>query len=45
MHEISIIGCGEIGSRHLQAILQLPFPTTVNVVEPSDVAQNKAISR
>jgi hypothetical protein len=45
MNEISIIGCGEIGSRHLQAILKLSSPITVNVVEPSDVAQKKAISR
>jgi len=45
MYNISIIGCGEIGSRHLQAVLKLPFPLNVNVVEPSEIAQKKAISR
>ena len=45
MYDISIIGCGEIGSRHLQAVLKLPFPINVNVVEPNEIAQKKAISR
>lgn len=42
---IAIIGCGNIGSRHLQALTQLPFPIEVNVVEPSKQAQQIALQR
>ena len=42
---IAIIGCGNIGSRHLQALTQLPFPIEVSVVEPSKQAQEIALQR
>ena len=42
---IAIIGCGNIGSRHLQALTQLPLPIEVDVVEPSKQAQQIALQR
>lgn len=42
---ITIIGCGNIGSRHLQAIAKLPVPVCVDVVEPSESARQAANSR
>jgi hypothetical protein len=43
--KIAIVGCGNIGSRHLQAVAKLPFPCTVHIVEPSKAAQRLAKSR
>ena len=31
---ICLVGCGNIGSRHLQAIAKLPFEVEVDIVEP-----------
>lgn len=42
---IAIIGCGNIGSRHLQGLMKLPFDITIDVVEPSLEAQSQAKSR
>lgn len=36
MKNICIIGAGNIGSRHLQAIKNVKFPLTIEVVDPSD---------
>jgi len=43
--EIVLVGAGNIGSRHLQAITQLPFDVSVNVVEPNRDAQKIANAR
>lgn len=32
---ICLIGCGNVGSRHLQAIAKLPFEIEVDIVEPN----------
>ena len=42
---IILVGCGNIGSRHLQAIAKLPYGIKVDIVEPNDDAQNLAKSR
>ncbi len=42
---IALIGCGNIGSRHLQALVKLPFLTEINVVEPSKNAQHIGLER
>lgn len=34
MKKICLIGCGNIGSRHLQAIAKLPFSIDVDIIEP-----------
>lgn len=39
MKKICIIGCGNVGSRHLQAIAKLPYPIDVKIVEPDLSAQ------
>jgi len=43
--KITIIGCGEIGSRHLQSLAKLPFNISVDIVEPREEAQKIAKSR
>ena len=34
MARVLIVGCGELGSRHLQAVAALPEVTTIDVVDP-----------
>lgn len=47
MHDktIAIVGCGNVGSRHLQAVAKLPFHVNVDIVEPSESAQQVAKAR
>jgi hypothetical protein len=40
-----VIGCGNIGSRHIQALAKLPFDTKVEVVDPDHDSQKTAQSR
>lgn len=35
MFSLAIIGAGQLGSRHLQALARLPLPCQINVVDPS----------
>lgn len=39
---IIIVGCGNIGSRHIQALANLPFETNITVVDPSIESQKIA---
>lgn len=34
-----LVGCGNVGSRHLQALAKLPFEIHVDIVEPNDDAK------
>ena len=43
--KILLVGCGNIGSRHLQALAKLPFDVDIEIVEPSKTAQNLAKQR
>jgi len=45
MHKIAIIGCGQLGSRHLQGLLKIDFPISIDVVDLSDESLNLAKSR
>lgn len=45
MKTITIVGCGNIGSRHLQAITKLPLSISVDIVEPNQAAQKLARAR
>jgi len=40
MKKVILIGCGNIGSRHLQAIAKLKYNISVEIVEPSKSAQS-----
>lgn len=42
---IILVGCGNIGSRHLQALVRLPFTVAIHVVEKSNKSKHLAISR
>ena len=43
--KIILIGCGNIGSRHLQALARIPFDIEVDICEPNKEAQKLAQSR
>ena len=43
--KIVIIGAGQLGSRHLQAITKLELETTIDVVDPNEAALNLAYER
>ena len=45
MLRIAIAGCGEIGSRHLQALAQLEESTSILLIDPSSDAIATAKSR
>jgi len=32
---IILVGCGNMGSRHLQALVKLPFPIDIHIIEKS----------
>ena len=42
---IVIVGCGNVGSRHLQAVVKLPYELRIDVVEMSKKSQEIAESR
>jgi len=39
---IILVGCGNIGSRHLQALVKLPFPIDIHVIEKSEKSKKLA---
>lgn len=45
MKKIAIIGAGQLGSRHLQALALLQFPAAISVVDPSSDSLNVAKER
>jgi pyrroline-5-carboxylate reductase len=45
MKKIILVGCGNIGSRHLQAIVKLKNAISVEIVEPSVKEQRLEKSR
>jgi predicted dehydrogenase len=42
---IFLVGCGNIGSRHLQALVKLPFKVDIHIVEKSNESKILAINR
>lgn len=45
MHSVSIIGAGNIGSRHLQALAQSKLPLNICVVDPDKAALDLSLTR
>lgn len=45
MYKILLIGCGELGSRFLQSLLDLKTISKIDIVEPNDNARNVALKR
>ena len=43
--KIVLLGCGNVGSRHLQALANLPFDIEVCIVEPNKKAQELGKTR
>lgn len=39
------MGCGNIGSRHLQALVKLPYPLDITIIDPNENSQTLAKSR
>ena len=44
-HKVILVGCGNVGSRHLQALAKIKSDLEVNIVEPNEKAQSLAKSR
>lgn len=42
MKHVALIGCGNIGSRHLQGLLKINQPIQIDIIEPNEVAKRKA---
>ena len=45
MYKILLVGCGELGSRFLQSLLNLKNISKIDIVEPNENAKNIAINR
>ena len=45
MTRICLVGCGNVGSRHLQAIIKIPQRLQIDIIEPSLQARKIAKSR
>ncbi len=45
MRTIAVIGAGQLGSRHLQAIAKIDIPVEVQVIDPSHESLNIAKER
>ncbi len=43
--KILILGCGNIGSRHLQALTNLPYDLEIGIIEPNENSKKIAITR
>ena len=43
--KIVLVGCGNVGSRHLQALLKLPYQTRIDIVEPEEKSRELAKKR
>jgi len=43
--KIVLVGCGNVGSRHLQAISKLPFQSNIHIIEPNRNSQELAKTR
>ena len=43
--KIILVGCGNIGSRHLQAVVKLKNNISIEIVEPNIKSQRRAKSR
>jgi predicted dehydrogenase len=45
VHNIAVVGAGQLGSRHLQGLCRLRHPATLYVVDPSKASRNRALER
>ena len=43
--KIVLVGCGNVGSRHLQALAKLPFKAEIDIVEPNKESKSLGKSR
>lgn len=42
---VLLVGCGNVGSRHLQALVKVPYDLQIDIIEPNKLAKNLGISR
>ncbi len=45
MQKLAVIGAGQLGSRHLQALIKIQFPAMLETVDPSQQSLNMAMKR
>jgi len=44
-YRILLVGCGNVGSRHLQALLKIPYNLKIDIIEPKNSSKKLALSR
>jgi len=45
VYRILLIGCGNVGSRHLQALVKIPAALQINIIEPNNSSKKLGLSR
>jgi len=45
MKKITLVGCGNIGSRHLQGLVKVQYPLDITIIDPNKNSQSLAKSR
>jgi len=45
VYRILLVGCGNVGSRHLQALVKIPFPVNIDIIEPNASSKKLGLSR
>ena len=45
VYRILLVGCGNVGSRHLQALVKIPFPVDIDIIEPNTSSKKLCLSR
>lgn len=44
-YRILLVGCGNVGSRHLQALAKIPFSLKIDIIEPNPSSKKLGLSR
>ena len=44
-YRILLVGCGNVGSRHLQALAKIPFSLKIDIIEPNSSSKKLGLSR
>ena len=45
VYRVLLVGCGNVGSRHLQALVKIPFPLKIDIIEPNPSSKKLGLSR
>ena len=45
VYRVLLVGCGNVGSRHLQALVKVPFPLNIDIIEPNPSSKKLGLLR